>query len=104
MSGSVCQVGSPRVSSIVYRKAQELLAAGAVGELNLVEAWWNRNTAIGAWNYTIPPDASPATVDWERFLGPAPHRPFEPIRLFRWRNFDDYGTGVAGDLFVHLFS
>jgi len=100
----ILQAGSQRVSSILYDKARELLAQGAIGELNLVEAWWDRNSAIGAWQYSIPPDATPANVDWDRYLGQAPKRPFEPIRLFRWRNYQDYGTGVAGDLFVHLFS
>ena len=103
-TGRILQVGSQRVSSIVYTKAKELVASGAIGEVNLVEASWNRNSAIGAWQYTIPPDATPQTVDWDRFLGSAPKRPFEPVRLFRWRNYSDYGTGVAGDLFVHLFS
>jgi predicted dehydrogenase len=100
----IIQVGSQRVSSIIYDKARELLAAGTIGELNLVEAWWDRNSALGAWQYSVPPDASPANVDWDRFLGTAPKRGFEPVRLFRWRNYQDYGTGVAGDLFVHLFS
>lgn len=100
----IIQVGSQRVSSIAYAKAKELLKAGAIGEFNMIEAWWDRNSAIGAWQYSLPLDASPATVDWDRFLGRAPKRAFEPVRLFRWRNYKDYGTGVAGDLFVHLFS
>ncbi len=100
----ILQVGSQRVSSIIYAKARELYKSGAIGELNFVEAWWHRNSAMGAWQYTIPPDATPQTVDWDRFLGDAPKRPFEPVRLFRWRNYRDYGTGIPGDLFVHLFS
>src|SRR4051794_1314653 len=103
-SGRIFQVGSQYVTSAVYQKARDLVQAGAIGKLTMVEAWLDRNTAMGAWQYSIPPDAAPSTVDWDRFLGKAPKRPFEPIRLFRWRNYRDYGTGVGGDLFVHLLS
>ena len=103
-SNRILQVGSQRVSSIVYAKAKELLAAGAIGKLNMVSARWDRNSSIGAWNYTVPLDASTTTCDWPRFEGNAPKMAFSPERFFQWRKWKDYGSGVAGDLFVHLFS
>jgi predicted dehydrogenase len=103
-TGRILQVGSQRVSSMVYAKARDLIRAGAIGQVNFIEAWWDRNSAIGAWQYSVPPSANTQNIDWDRFLGSAPKVAFDPIRLFRWRNYRDYGTGVAGDLFVHLFS
>jgi len=100
----IIQIGSQRVSSLIYLKAKELLASGAIGELNMVAARWDRNSSQGAWNYTVPLDASTETCDWPRFLGTAPQIPFNPEHFFQWRKWRAYGSGVAGDLFVHLFS
>lgn len=103
-SGKVMQVGSQRVSSIVYAKAQELLKAGEIGKLNMVNAVYDRQSAIGAWEYTMPSDASPETVDWNKYVEGMNKTPFDPKKFFWWRNYKDFGTGVAGDLFVHLLS
>ncbi len=103
-TGRILQIGSQRVSNVLYAKAQELLAAGAIGQLNMVNAHWDRSSSQGAWNYTVPLDASETTCDWPRFEGTAPKRAFDAERFFQWRKWKDYGSGVAGDLFVHLFS
>ncbi len=100
----IMQVGSQRVSSIVYEKAREIYASGALGDVFFIEASSDRNSASGAWVYPIPPDASEQTIDWNAFLEGAPKRPFDAARFFRWRCYADYGEGLAGDLFVHLLS
>lgn len=100
----VFQVGSQGLSSVGNEKAKELLKDGAIGDLNYAEGFWARNSPTGAWQYAIPDDASEDTVDWKRFLKDYDYIPFDPLRFFRWRNYLDYGTGMAGDLFVHLFS
>jgi len=100
----IVQIGSQRVSSIVYSQAKELYDTGKLGDVYHIEAYWDRNSPSGAWVYPIPPDASEQTIDWNAFLGNAPKRPFDPVRFFRWRCFADYGEGLAGDLFVHLIS
>jgi predicted dehydrogenase len=103
-TGKVFQVGSQRVSSIVTLKTKEIFESGAIGDLVLVETYMDRQSGLGAWQYSIPTDAKSGTVDWENFLGDAPKVAYDPVRFFRWRNYQDYGTGIAGDLFVHLFS
>src|SRR5690625_990755 len=97
-------VGSQRTSHIAYEKARDLYSAGEIGTLNFVEGYWDRFSAQGAWQYSIPPSASEANIDWKTYRKDLPSIPFDAKHFFRWRNYDDYGTGVAGDLFVHLFS
>ena len=103
-TGKVFQVGSQGVSSISTDKARELFESKVIGDLVLVETWNDRQGGSGAWQYSIPTDAKAGTVDWDNFQGDAPKVPYDPVRFFRWRNYQDYGTGIAGDLFVHLFS
>jgi predicted dehydrogenase len=98
------QVGSQRVSSIVYRKARELYKSGIIGKLNCIEASFDRQDALGAWEYTMPTDGSPQTVDWDRYIEGTAKIPYDAKKFFWWRNYRDFGTGVAGDLFVHLLS
>ena len=103
-SGKVMQVGSQGMSSLGNEKAKKLYEDGAIGEIVMLDMFNDRYSSEGAWNYPIPPDANPDTVDFDTFLGSAPKVPYELKRFFRWRNYKDYGTGVAGDLFVHAFS
>jgi len=103
-SGRITQIGSQRVSSVLCAKAKEMLSQGVIGDLNLVEGSLGRNDPNGAWVYPLPPDLSPQTLDWDTWQGSVPKRPFDGKIFARWRCWKEYGTGVAGDLLVHLVS
>ena len=103
-SGRILQVGSQRVSSQICAKAKEMIAQGVLGDLTLVEGWNGRNDPTGAWEYPPPPDLSPQTLDWDTWQNDVPKRPFDANVFARWRCWKEYGTGVAGDLLVHLIS
>jgi predicted dehydrogenase len=103
-TGHIVQIGSQRVSSLICKKAKQLMEQGMIGDLMMVEGWLGRNDPTGAWQYPPPFDLSPQNLDWDTWQGTVPKRPFSPEIFARWRCWKEYGTGVAGDLLVHLVS
>jgi predicted dehydrogenase len=100
----IVQIGSQRVSSSLCAKARELYTGGAIGDIEMVELSLGRNSPTGAWEYPPPPDLSLANLDWNTWLNHTPQIPLDPYRFARWRCWREYGTGVGGDLMVHLIS
>ena len=102
-SGKIVQVGTQNRSSSLYKKAKELIQQGYIGDVHYARAFWYRNSLPNnpAWRYVIPPDATPQNTDWNRFLGTATKRPWDPRRYFQWRLYWDYSGGISTDLLVH---
>lgn len=102
-TGVKFQVGSQGMASLGNRAARLLVQQGVIGPVNFVDGQFT--SAPGRLNaFTAPEDASEETIWWSRFLGNAPKKPFNPQHFFAWRNWKDFGTSIAGDLFVHVLS
>lgn len=100
----VFQLGHQNRQAEAHLKAREVIRAGILGPITLVEVTTNRNDPWGAWVWEIHKEGNPATIDWEHFQEPAAHQvPFSLERFFRWRCWFDYGTGLSGDLFSHEY-
>ncbi len=97
--GRVVQQGSQMRSSPVTEKAGRLLKEGIIGEVKVARAWTAETRTVAK---PLPDGTPPAGVDYDRWLGPAPERPFNPHRFHRtWRMFRDYGNGEIGDDGIH---
>jgi predicted dehydrogenase len=103
----VLQVGSQTTSADQWWKARKAIADGMIGQMLSSQGSYHRNSVRGEWNYTINPAAGPDAkgdnyIDWKTWLGPAPDRPYDADRFFRFRKYWDYSGGIATDLFYHV--
>jgi predicted dehydrogenase len=103
----VLQVGSQTTSSDQWHKAKKAIADGMIGQMIMSQGSYHRNSVEGEWNWDIDQEAGPNGkgdnyIDWKMWLGPAPKRPWEPDRYFRFRKYWDYSGGIATDLFYHV--
>jgi predicted dehydrogenase len=106
-SKRVVQVGSQTTSADQWAKAKKAIADGMIGKMIMSQGSYHRNSIEGEWNYDIDPGAGPDGkgddhIDWTTWLGPAPKRPFDADRFFRFRKYWDYSGGIATDLFFHV--
>jgi predicted dehydrogenase len=104
-TGRKLQVGVQGMSDESYAVAYEHVKAGELGNIVLAQIDYSRNYKGDFWagdDYPIDTDAKPGVnLDWGAWLGPAPKRPWDPERYFRWRRYWDYSGGIASDLFIH---
>ena len=101
-TNKIMAVGTQQRSSTHFQKAVEIVRSGKLGKVFWVQTWNYENISpTGMGRY--PDGEAPSHVDYDRWLGPAPKRPFNPNRfhlLFRW--FFDYAGGMMSDWGVHL--
>ena len=96
-SDRIVQVGMQRRSAPSLMKAKKLVDDGVLGRITVVKPQWH-------WNIAKPLNSGPldGKLDWKKFLGDAPERDMEPMRLRYWRYFRDYAGGNMTDQGTHL--
>lgn len=97
----IVQVGQWQRSDPHWIRALEYLRSGALGKIRHAKSWAYVNYGR---NFPPKPDAAPPPgVDYDRWLGPAPARPFNPNRFHgSFRYFWDYAGGLMTDWGVHM--
>jgi predicted dehydrogenase len=93
------QCGTQQRSGAHYIRArQEIFASGKLGKVLFARAVWHNFP----WQQRhVKNEPKPPSLDWDRFLGPAKHVPYETVRYSSWRYFPDYGAGLLADILTH---
>lgn len=107
----VTQMGNQGSAADGLRRAVETIQDGLIGQVHQVHVWTNRPSWPQAMDRPAGQDPVPDTLDWDKWLGPAPMRPYkdrrnpgdkDPVYLpFVWRGWQDFGTGALGDMACH---
>jgi predicted dehydrogenase len=103
----IFQVGSQQRSEDKFRIACELVRSGRIGKLKTVYV----NVGSPSIPCDLPEESPEPGLDWERWLGPAPMRPYNPTLSPRgvhkhfpaWRNYREYSGGMMTDWGAHHF-
>ncbi|NIS50136.1 MAG: Gfo/Idh/MocA family oxidoreductase [Phycisphaerae bacterium] len=106
------QMGNQGQATERPRLLYEYIHGGAIGPVREVHVWTDRplrglNSVYWPQGVERPKETPPVpdTLDWDLWLGPAPHRPYHPAYLpFNWRGWWDFGTGALGDIGCHALS
>ncbi len=102
-SKQIVQVGNQRRSGDHFRKARDIVASGAIGEIRFVRIWDFRYRPVDPYikRSKDPSLFAPELIDWPRFLGRAPQRPYDAKRASGWRWYWDYAGGLMTDIGPH---
>jgi predicted dehydrogenase len=96
------QMGNQGSAESGLRRAVEVIQSGAVGGVKEVHVWSNRPIWPQGMDFPKEVQPVPEGLDWDLFLGPAPERPYNAAyHPFKWRGWQDYGTGALGDMACH---
>lgn len=103
-AGVATQMGNQAQAEEGTRLVAEWIADGAIGDVREVHIWSGKLL----WPQAIdrPTDTPPVPdgLDWDKWLGPAPERPYHPCYLpVVWRGWWDFGGGLLADMGCHMF-
>jgi predicted dehydrogenase len=96
------QLGHQNRQTENYIRSKQIVDAGLLGKVNMVETSTNRNSANGAWLYNIPESANERNVNWKQFVRNG-NIPLNKEHFLRRRLFWENSTGLAGDILTHEF-
>ena len=97
----VVQVGTQRRSTLHLIEAKKnIVDAGLLGKIAHVEmcCYYHMRSSDNP-----PTQPVPDFIDYDRWTGPAPMRPYDGLPHIRWRAFMEYGNGIVGDMCIHMF-